>query len=131
MAVSTSTQRVSLEHPYKDAGIVVMVLSLILIAFDIGFFELCGGGTGVCVDFGTHRAGTTALLVFFITFVLGIVMIVYTGASTSVTSATTRVAAPPTVVAAAPPQVTVVAPAAPSPPPPATTVYVGPPRQSA
>jgi hypothetical protein len=131
MAVNTATQEVNLEHPYKGAGIVVMIASLILIAFDLGALETCGNGRGICVNWATHRAGTAALIAFFILFIIGVVMIIYTGASTTVTSVTTKV--PPAHPPSPPPApVTVVTPAASAAPPPSTptTVNVNPPHQT-
>jgi len=127
MAANTTTQQVSLEHPYKVPGILLMVVSVIVIAFDLGALETCGHGTGICVDWATHRAATAALIVFFILFMVGIVLIVYTGASTTIRSVTTRV---PSESPPAPPPVTVVAPSS-APPSSPTTVNVNPPRQSA
>jgi hypothetical protein len=97
VATSTTRQTMALEHPYKLAGGVTIIASLILIAFDLGFLVSCGAGHGICVDFTTHRTGTAALIVFFIAFIIGVVLIVYTGASTTLTTQTTRVppAAPP------------------------------------
>lgn len=129
MAMNTSTQEVRLDHPYKVAGIILVVLSLVFIAVDLGALEGCGNGTGVCVDWATHRVATAALVLFFILFMVGVIMIIYTGASSTVSSVTTRVppASPPP---SAPPAVTVVA-AAPAPAPPSTTINVNPPRQPA
>lgn len=124
MATSTTTGQVQLEHPYKVPGALLVIASLILIAFDIGYLETCGNGHGICVDFTSHRVGTAALIGFFIVFVLGVVLLLYTGASSTTTTqtATTPPAAPP-------PQspVTVVNPPAQSAP---STVNVTPPRQS-
>jgi hypothetical protein len=128
MAANTTTQAVSLEHPYKIPGAIVVVLSLVLIAFDLGVLESCGRGTGICVDWGTHRVGTAALIVFFVLFVVGVVMILYTGASTTLSSVTTRVA-PATPPTPPPTAVTVVAPSPPVSSTP-TTVNVNPPRSS-
>ena len=124
MATSSTTEQVQLDHPYKVPGALLVIASLILIAFDIGYLETCGNGHGVCVDFTTHRVGTEALVAFFVIFVLGVVMLLYTGASSTMTTQTT--ATPP---AAPPPQspVTVVNPPAQSAP---ATVNVTPPRQS-
>jgi hypothetical protein len=130
MAANTATQEVALEHPYKVPGILLVVVSVIVIAFDLGALESCGNGTGICVSWATHRVATAALVVFFILFMVGVIMIVYTGASTTVSSVTTRVA-PPTPPPPPPPApVTVVAPAS-APAPAPTTVNVNPPRQSA
>jgi hypothetical protein len=128
VASSTSTQSVSLEHPYKVPGIIAIIASLILIAFDLGFLVTCGSSHGICLDWGTNRVGTGALIAFFILFLFGIILIVYTGASTTLTSQTTRVA-PPTPPPTPPPApaVTVVAPAA-APPASTTSVTVNPPR---
>jgi hypothetical protein len=125
MAASTTTQQVSLEHPYKVVGVVTVVASLILIAFDFGFLESCGAGHGICVDWGTHRVGTAALIAFFILFLIGVVLIIYTGASSTVSTQTTRIRpeppAPSPVVAFVPPVAS---------PPSSTTVNVTPPRGS-
>jgi hypothetical protein len=127
MALSRTTQEVSLEHPYKAPGAFLVVASMILIAIDLGYFETCGNGTGICLDWATHRLGVSALVGFFLVFMIGVVLIVYTGASSTVSTQTTRV--PPVNSPAAPATVTVVT--APAPPPPAgTTVTVTPPRQS-
>jgi|HubBroStandDraft_1064217.scaffolds.fasta_scaffold87012_2 hypothetical protein len=126
MAANTATQQVSLDHPYKVPGILLVIISLVLVAFDVGYLESCGNGRGICIDWGTHRLGTAALVVFFIIFVIGVLLIVYTGASTTVTSVTTRVA-PPTPPPS-PPPVTVVS--ASPPPTTPTTVNVNPPRST-
>jgi hypothetical protein len=127
MAVSKTTQEVQLEHPYKIPGALLVIVSLVFIAFDIGYLETCGNGTGVCLDWTSHKVGTAALVGFFVLFVIGVVLILYTGASSTMTTQTTRV---PPATPAAPAAVTVVTPAAP-PPPSGTTVTVTPPRQSA
>ncbi|HEV8049367.1 MAG TPA: hypothetical protein VGP88_02110 [Thermoplasmata archaeon] len=127
MAVSKTTQEVQLEHPYKVPGALLVIVSLVFIAFDIGYLETCGNGTGVCLDWTSHKVGTAALVGFFVLFVIGVVLILYTGASSTMTTQTTRV---PPATPAAPAAVTVVTPAAP-PPPSGTTVTVTPPRQSA
>jgi hypothetical protein len=106
----------------------VVTVSLLLIAFDLGYLESCGNGSGVCVDFSSHRVGTTALIGFFILFVIGIVMIIYTGASSTLTTQTTATPPPPQAPSQQPPVTVVIPPgqsAAPS-----TTVNVTLPRQS-
>ena len=112
--MSTTTQRVSAEHPYQTLGIILVILALILVAFDLGVLARCGGGSGVCFDTSSHGTSDAALVGFFLVFVIGLVMIMYTESSSSVTS--TR---------DSPSNVTVVAPA---PSPPSTTVTVSPPR---
>jgi hypothetical protein len=127
MATSTTRQEVSLDHPYKVLGVVTVIASLILIAFDLGVLESCGAGHGICLDWGTHRVGDAALVAFFILFLVGVLLIVYTGASTTVSTHTTRVPPEPERPASQP-VVAFVSPAAP--PVPGTTVNVTPPRGS-
>src|SRR4029077_14311572 len=131
MATNTVTQEVVLEHPYKTPGALMVLASLVLIAFDLGVLESCGNGTGICVDWASPRVATAALVLFFILFMVGVVMIIYTGASSTMSSTTTRVAPPPPppTPAAAPPAVTVVTPSSATPPAP-TTINVNPPRGS-
>jgi hypothetical protein len=122
MAASTTRQQVSLEHPYQALGIVTVIGSLILIAFDLGVLESCGDGHGICLDWASHRVGDAALVGFFILFLMGVVLIIYTGASTTVTTQTTRIPPEPRPVIAIAPAVT--------PPSAGTTVNVTPPRGS-
>jgi hypothetical protein len=124
VATSTTREEVQLRHPYKVPGVILVIASLILIAYDLGTLEACGGGRGVCVDFTTHRVGTAALIVFFILFIIGVIMIIYTGASSTVTTQATRAPDPPA-------SVTIVNPGPPSPPPQSTNVNVNPPRSGA
>jgi hypothetical protein len=120
VATSRTTQEVQLEHPYWGAGVALVVISIILLAFDFGYLISCGNAHGICVDWGRHRVGTAALIAFFLVFIIGVVLIIYTGASSTVTTQTTPVPAAP----AAP--VTVVTPSS-SPPPAGTSVNVNPP----
>ena len=96
-------------------GIILVILALILVAFDLGVLARCGGGTGVCFDTSSHGTSDAALVGFFLVFIIGLVMIMYTESSSSVTQ--TR---------DSPPNVTVVSPVAPA--PVGTTVTVSPPR---
>jgi hypothetical protein len=129
MAVSKTTEQVQLEHPYKVPGALLVIVSLVLIAFDLGFLESCGNGSGVCVDFTSHRVGTAALIGFFILFVIGVVLIIYTGASSTLTTQTTSTPPPSPLPQPAQSAGTVVTSSGP-PAGPSTTVNVTPPRQS-
>jgi hypothetical protein len=129
MAVNTTTQRISLEHPYTVPGILLMVGAVLLVAFDLGFFESCGKGSGICLDWGTHALGTAALVVFFILFLVGVLLVFYTGASTTVSSLTTRVAPDSPRPSPSPVTVVTTSPSAPTPSSP-TTVNVNPPRSA-
>jgi hypothetical protein len=115
----TTTQRLSVTHPYQGIGIALIVVSLILIGIGIGVFARCGNEEGVCFDVATHGTSDGALVGFFVLFVIGVALAMYSAGSVAVT----RTESPP----AAPPQVTVVsAPAS----PPATVVTVNPPAAS-
>lgn len=128
----TTTTRVDLEHPYRIAGIILILLSFVILAFSLGVLARCGAGEGVCFDTATHGAGDAGLVLFVIVFIIGVACVMYTGSTASITSRV-RPAPAPTVTnvypqAAAPqPAVTNVYPQAPAAPGP-TTVVVTPPR---
>ena len=115
---TTTSGRVSVEHPFTVPGVLLVLVALVLIAFDLGVLARCGQGEGLCFDVATHGTSDAALVGFFVLFIIGIVLVMYTEASASVTRSG------PDPVAA---QVTVVSPA-PTPPPAQTVVTVTPPR---
>jgi hypothetical protein len=135
MTTTRTSSEMRLEHPYLGAGIVVIVLSLALVALDLGVLARCGGGgkVGVCFDPATHGLSDVALVAFFILFIIGLMMVMYTGASETVTSETQRTSPPPAptvVVASASPPATTVN-VTPAPAASAPTVNVNsPPRAS-
>jgi hypothetical protein len=116
--MSTTTQRTSVEHPYQIMGIIVMIAALVLVAFDLGVLAQCGAGHGVCFDTATHATSDAALVGFFVLFFVGLILVMYSESSSSVT----RSESPPR----APAQVTVVTPAAPAPVAPSVTVNTAP-----
>jgi hypothetical protein len=126
--MTTITQRVNAEHPYQAVGIVLLILALILVAFDLGVLARCGQGEGLCFDTSTHGTSDAALVGFFVLLVIGVALIMYTEASSSVS--TTRDSPPNvTVVNPAPtPTPTMVTVNTPPPSTPSTTVTVSPPR---
>jgi hypothetical protein len=124
--MSTSTQRTTVDHPYQGFGIVLMVLAVILVAFDLGVLARCGQGSGVCFDTSSHGTSDAALVGFFVLFFIGLMLLVYTEAGSSVTRTESPRASPPVMIvnpasAPAPTPVTVVAPAS-SPTPAMVTV---------
>jgi hypothetical protein len=133
---SITTTNVDLEHPYRGAGIVAVVLSIGVLAFSLGFLARCGGGKGLCFDFATHASGDLGLIAFLLLFIIGVALIVYTGSTASFATRTKTPAPPAPPVqsttnvfpqAAAPqPTVTNVYPQAPA--NPSTTVVVNPPN---
>lgn len=120
MSTITRTQ-VDLEHPYRAAGVILLVLSFVVLAFSLGVLARCGGGEGLCFDTATHGAGDAGLVVFVITFILGVALLMYTGSTASMTTRTRT----PTPPAPAAPSVTNIysQPAAPAPQPSVTNVY--------
>lgn len=130
MSSSTITRtRVDLEHPYRVVGIIVILLSLITLAFSLGVLARCGAGEGVCFDASTHGSADAGLVVFVIMFVIGIALIAYTGATASMTA---RTVSPPSTTnvytqpPAPQPTVTNVYPQSAPAAQPATTVVVNP-----
>ncbi|MGC2033975.1 MAG: hypothetical protein WA761_00845 [Thermoplasmata archaeon] len=120
---TTTRQSFRVDHPYWIAGVVVIVISFIILAFDLGTLYRCGHGNGICISGTGHTTGEIGLLVFAIVFIIGIVLVMYTAASAVTTQTTTPVVQP---VVSSPP-VTIVPPAAPPTSAP-TTVNVNPPR---
>ncbi|HEV2317464.1 MAG TPA: hypothetical protein VGV89_07820 [Thermoplasmata archaeon] len=96
-----TTTRLSVTHPYWGAGLIIVILAIILIGFDLGVLARCGGGEGVCFDPATHRTSDGALVAFFVLFVIGVVLIVYTGGE-SVTTQSPPNNPPVTIVQPAP-----------------------------
>ena len=121
--MSTTTQRLTVTHPYWVAGLLLVILSVILIGFDLGVLARCGAGEGVCFDVATHRTSDGALVAFFVLFVIGVVLLLYTGGE-SVTTQTSPANPPVTIVQSAPMAAAPVA----SSPPTQTNVTVNPPR---
>jgi hypothetical protein len=113
-----SRQTISVSHPYRGLGLALIIVSLVLIAFDIGVLARCGAGEGICFDIASHGTSVGALVAFFVLFVVGVMLLTYAGTTTS-----TVVSPPP----ASPAPVTVVVPPPPAPSPPGTTVTVNPP----
>jgi hypothetical protein len=127
MPTITRTQ-VDLEHPYRVAGIIMVLLSFVVLAFSLGVLARCGGGEGLCFDTSTHGAGDAGLVIFVITFIVGVAFIAYTGDTASFTqrTETPRPAVTNVFPAAATPAPAVnVYPVA-APVAPATTVVVAP-----
>jgi hypothetical protein len=130
----STTQRLTEEHPYVGAGVVLIILSLGLIAFGLGVLAQCGHGSGVCFDPATHATSDGALVGFFVLLIIGVAMVLYQEGSVT----TTRTDSPP----APTPQVNVITPAAapiapapttfvvnsPAPSPPPSTVTISTPR---
>ena len=130
--MTTTTQRVSAEHPYQSLGIVLVILALILVAFDLGVLARCGGGEGLCFDTSSHGTSDAALVAFFLVFVTGLILIMYTESTSSVTRTNDPVQRPPQVMVVNPPPTpspTVIR-VMNSPPPQPTTVTISPPRNS-
>jgi hypothetical protein len=118
MSMTTNT-RVALEHPYRVAGILLILLSFVVLAFSLGVLARCGAGEGVCFDTSSHAAGDAGLAIFVIVFIIGIACLVYTG-SVATFSTSTRVAPPS---APSTPTVTNIYPQAAAPQPSVTNVY--------
>jgi uncharacterized iron-regulated membrane protein len=121
---STSSQEIALKHPYWVGGVVLIIISLILLGYSLGFLVRCGAGRlGICLDFSTHAFGTAALALFVVLFIVGILLLLYTGGATVTTSTTTPVFVTQPAVTVVPTQ---------SAPPPAspTTVNVNPPPRN-
>jgi hypothetical protein len=108
--------RVELEHPYRIAGIISVLVSFVILGFTLGVLARCGGGRGICLDPTSHAAGDAGLLLFIVFFIVGIAMIVYSGSTGWMT---TRTESPKPAA----PAVTNVFPAAPASAPPVTNVY--------
>jgi hypothetical protein len=135
MSTITKTQ-VDLEHPYRAAGVIMVLLSLVVLAFSLGVLARCGGGEGVCFDTATHASGDAGLVIFVLTFIIGVALIAYTGSTASFQTRSRTPTAPapaapavtnvfPQSAPAAQPAVTNVYPQTPT-PAPATTVVVAP-----
>jgi hypothetical protein len=103
-SMATTTQRTTVEHPYLAAGILLMLVALVLMAFDLGVLARCGGGEGICFDVASHGTSDAALVAFIVLFFVGILLVMFTESGSTVT----RTESAPR----APPQVTVVTPAA-------------------
>jgi hypothetical protein len=80
---TTTTTNVNLEHPYRTGGIVAVLLSVGILAYSLGVLARCGMGHGVCFDTATHAAGDAGLVAFFVTFIIGVALIVSTGDTAS------------------------------------------------
>jgi len=126
--MATTTQRLSEEHPYWGVGVALIVISLAFIAFGLGVLARCGGGNGVCFDPSTHGTSDAALVGFFLMFVVGVGLTVYSEGTVTSTRTETP-PAPPTQInvtaapaPAAPTTTFVVAPQPASPPPTSVTV---------
>jgi hypothetical protein len=116
MTTVTST-RVGMIHPYRVAGIIMVVLSFGVLAFSLGVLNRCGGGSGVCFDLSSHASGDAGLILFVLLLIIGVALIAYTGSADVVTTRTAT-PTPPT------PSVTVVnPPVAAAPQPTVTNVY--------
>jgi hypothetical protein len=97
-----------------------MIIALVMVAFDLGVLARCGGGSGVCFDTATHATTDAALIGFFVLFIIGLMLILYTEAGSS----TTRTESAPRSA----PQVTIVNPPAAA---PATSISVNTPAPAA
>jgi hypothetical protein len=118
-AMTTTTTHLKVEHPYRGLGLFLVIVSLILVAFDVGVLARCGGGEGVCFDDTTHATSDAALVAFFVLFVLGLMLVVYSAGEVVSTMRTN-----PTPPPATPPVAVVTVPQ--SPPPATTNVTVNP-----
>ncbi|MCI4364992.1 MAG: hypothetical protein L3K10_02875 [Thermoplasmata archaeon] len=98
------------------AGVILVLLSFVVLAFSLGILARCGHGEGLCFDTPTHAAGDAGLVLFVLSFIIGVALIAATG---STASFQTRTKTPE----AAPPLITNVYPAAPAPQPTVTNVY--------
>jgi hypothetical protein len=114
-----TTTRVNLEHPYQVGGIIMIVLSFLILAFSLGVLARCGGGEGLCFDTSGHAAGDAGLVIFVITFIIGVALIAYTGDTASFNQRTRT----PETPAPQTPSVTNVYPQAAAPQPSVTNVY--------
>ena len=47
---TTTRQSFRVDHPYWIAGVVVIVISFIILAFDLGTLYRCGHGNGSCIS---------------------------------------------------------------------------------
>lgn len=124
MTTTTSTRQVALDHPYWGVGVALIIIAFVVLAFSLGVLSRCpGSGHGVCLDLKTtnHVLGAAGLILFVILLIVGIVLLVYTGARTFTAQTTTATAPAPAPTVIVPP-----ASAAPTTPPP-TTVNVNPP----
>jgi hypothetical protein len=119
MSTTITNTRVDLEHPYRVAGIILVVLSFVILAFSLGVLARCGGGEGLCFDTSGHAAGDAGLVLFVITFIIGVALMAYTGSTASFQTRSRT----PEPVAAPTPQVTNVYSQAPAAPPTVTNVY--------
>jgi hypothetical protein len=100
------------------AGILTVLASFVVLGFTLGVLSRCGGGRGVCFDYGSHAAGDAGLILFVILLIVGVALIAYTGSATAI-STRTEIREAPT-----PPSTTVVLPqAAAAPQPSVTNVY--------
>jgi uncharacterized iron-regulated membrane protein len=93
-SATTTRESFTIDHPYWIAGVGLLVLSFVLLAFDLGTLYRCGGGNGVCLTSSGHTTGEIGLLLFGIVFIIGIVLVLYTGASAVTTQTTTPVVQP-------------------------------------
>lgn len=122
----------NIDHPYRAAGAVLIVLGVILIAFDLGVLARCGNGEGLCFDVASHGTSDAGLVLFFVLFMVGVALLVYGRGTSSTYTRTDPPAAAPavspvTVVNTQPVQREVYV-ASPAPQAPTTVVTVTPPR---
>jgi hypothetical protein len=144
MSSTTTTTNVTLEHPYRIGGIVAVLLSFGVLAYSLGVLARCGMGRGLCFDTTSHAAGDAGLVVFVVTFIVGVALYIYTGETASFQTRarppeTPKVAASPVTnvfpqapaPAVAQPNVTNVFPAQPAPASAPSVTYVVAPSPSA
>ena len=126
---TTTTQRVTVDHPFWGLGLLLVVGAVLLAAFDLGVLARCGGGEGLCFDMADHALSDAALVAFLVIFFLGLALLLYTGATSATMTTTSPPPARPPSGPAPPANVQVVAtaggptgaPAGPVPPPASTT----------
>jgi hypothetical protein len=95
---STTVQSVpTVDHPYRAAGIVLVVIGVLFAAYDLGLIFTCGR-PGLCFTTYAHGIGYAALIIFFVFLALGIALIAYTSNPTYVAPSTVTRPASTTVV---------------------------------
>jgi hypothetical protein len=98
---TTNAGAVGYYHPYRAAGVVLVIIGILFIAYDLLVYARCSVGRGVCFDLHTHMANDIALLLFFIVFLIGLALLAYTAPSMVVSRQTVSAPVAPAPVAPA------------------------------
>jgi hypothetical protein len=94
MAEEVTRTHVELDHPYRVAGIILVLISFVTLGFTLGALARCGNGSGVCLDYSTHAAGDAGLILFVLFLIVGVALIAYSGSATATSTRTVPQAAP-------------------------------------